>query len=293
MTTPAIPLTDRRDVANLIRAIDVLWEVAAKRRKAKALGPLERRLVAALRRAFKAQERELLKRFAKAKKRFTAAEAYEWNRIGMMQEAAEPDWDELLDEALLATIQGFLGPLEQFIALAISAGATEVLAQLSITDAFDLPNPRAAGYAENYAAELVSKINDTTKQQLRKIIADGIEQGKSYNQIAKELRTRYQQFHTPSPLKHIQDRATLIATTELGNAYEAGNEATVKQLQDGGLTMEVSWLTVNDDRVSDECRSNQAAGWIPFGDAFPSGHQRPLAHPGCRCTALYRRKPSE
>lgn len=126
----------------------------------------------------------------------------------------------------------------------------------------------------------------TTSPQL---ITEGIEQGTSYTQVAKEIRDAFTGFHTPSPQKHIKDRATLVAVTELGNAYEA----VVRQLADRGLMMEVSWLTVDDERVSDGCMDNQAAGWILFGDAFPSGHQRPLRHPGCRCTALYRRRPSE
>jgi hypothetical protein len=55
--------------------------------------------------------------------------------------------------------------------------------------------------------------------------------------------------------------------------------------------MEKSWLTVNDDHVDvEDCLTNQEQGWIPIEDTFQSGHMQPLAHPYCRCTALYRRK---
>jgi hypothetical protein len=54
--------------------------------------------------------------------------------------------------------------------------------------------------------------------------------------------------------------------------------------------MEKRWLTVGDDRVSDGCKDNQRAGWIALNDAFPSGDDRPLRFPGCRCVVQYRRK---
>jgi len=82
----------------------------------------------------------------------------------------------------------------------------------------------------------------------------------------------------------------MVAVTEIGNALEAGSAITAKELQDAGLVMEKSWLTVGDDRVcSEECELNEAQGWIPLDEPFASGHMHPLAHPACRCTALQRR----
>ena len=40
--------------------------------------------------------------------------------------------------------------------------------------------------------------------------------------------------------------------------------------------------------ASDGCDENAAAGWLPLAAAFPSGHQRPLRFPGCRCDLLMR-----
>lgn len=48
-----------------------------------------------------------------------------------------------------------------------------------------------------------------------------------------------------------------------------------------------SWLTAGDDRVDAHCRANEAAGWIPLDQPFPSGHQRAQGHQACRCTTLY------
>ena len=83
-----------------------------------------------------------------------------------------------------------------------------------------------------------------------------------------------------------------VIVQNCGNAYEAGNRIVAESLGGHGLDMEKSWLTAQDDRVcSDECQINEAQGWIPMQEPFASGHQQPLAHPSCRCSALYRRKP--
>lgn len=70
----------------------------------------------------------------------------------------------------------------------------------------------------------------------------------------------------------------------------------MKHLQNAGLEMEKSWLTVGDSRVSEGCAANAAAGWIGLEEEFPSDgtydRQRPPRFPGCRCDILYRRKGS-
>lgn len=298
----SIPLRDSLAVANVIRAVDRLLEVAAQRRKVKATSKLEKRLAVALRKAFRKQEREFLARFAKLKDEFAAVEvwraALRSNVImsptvfRQMQEAAEPDWESLFEDAGIVSLAAFEGPLEAYIQMAISAGATEVLAVLGIDTAFDLANPKAVAYAKEQAAKVITQINTETKKQINQLVSEAVENGTSYSKLASQIKDKYSQFHTPVPQQHIPDRATLIAITEVGQAYEAGNETVVRDLQDGGLEIEKSWLTTQDERVSDGCRENQDAGWIPFDDPFPSGDMRPLRFPGCRCAALYRRKPS-
>lgn len=303
----AIPLAHRADIARVVRAIDRLLEAQAHRRREKATAKLTRALAKELRRAFRVQERDLLKRLATIKGQFVVEESVQHVVLGrgdvvvyegrvLLREATEPDWETIFNAIAEATRHLFTDALREYIAQALLAGGEEALLQLAtgIADvSFDLANPRAVAYAEQYVAELVTKINETTRADVRRIITQGVERGDAYNQVAKELRQKYQEFHTPQPQLHIRDRAEMIAVTEMGNAYEAGNEAVVQELADAGLTMEKSWLTVGDSRVSEHCQSNQAAGWIAFDAEFPSGHQRPLAHPGCRCTMLARRKPSE
>lgn len=146
-----------------------------------------------------------------------------------------------------------------------------------------LPNLRARAYAKKHAAEAVSQINDVTRKEIARIVSDGVKSGASYNDIAKAIKSKFEEFAVPSPQKHIPNRAVLVAVTELANAYCEGNAQVGDYLQSNGVKMMKAWQTLEDDRVSDGCKENEKAGWIPIDKEFPSGHMHPPRFPGCRC----------
>lgn len=146
-----------------------------------------------------------------------------------------------------------------------------------------LPNLRARAYAKKHAAEAVTQINDVTRKEIARIVSDGVKSGSSYNDIAKAIKSKFEEFAVPSPQKHIPNRAVLVAVTELANAYCEGNAQVGDYLQSNGVKMMKAWQTLEDDRVSDGCKENEKAGWIPIDKEFPSGHMHPPRFPGCRC----------
>lgn len=146
-----------------------------------------------------------------------------------------------------------------------------------------LPNLRARAYAKKHAAEAVTQINDVTRKEIARIVSDGVKSGTSYNDIAKAIKSKFEEFSVPSPQKHIPNRAVLVAVTELANAYCEGNAQVGDYLQSNGVKMMKAWQTLEDDRVSDGCKENEKAGWIPIDKEFPSGHMHPPRFPGCRC----------
>ena len=146
-----------------------------------------------------------------------------------------------------------------------------------------LPNLRARAYAKKHAAEAVTQINDVTRKEIARIVNDGVKSGTSYNDIAKAIKSKFEEFAVPSPQKHIPNRAVLVAVTELANAYCEGNAQVGDYLQSNGVKMMKAWQTLEDDRVSDGCKENEQAGWIPIDKEFPSGHMHPPRFPGCRC----------
>ena len=293
-----IPAGHRRDLAELARAIDRLLEAAAHRERARTIDTERRGLERAMRRAFRTQARAVLAALDPILRRaFPAAPATEARRI---READGPDWQAAFDAAADDSRELVTAPLRRSVPRIMQAAGDALLGQEGIGGSFTLENPVAVAYLGGgdlkFADELFDGLTDVSRADVARIIQRGVETGASYQTVADELRRKYDSYsngliRAGAPQEHIRDRAELIATTVAGDAYEAATAAAGRQLADAGLVMEKSWLTVGDDRVDVECEDNEAQGWIPMDDGFRSGHTRPPAHPACRCTALYRRRP--
>ena len=267
------------ELVRLIEAMTVL-------RKERLLARHVRTAEKALAKAFTAQGADFLRRLAAHKGRFAVAESL---REGT---AEEFDPAPLFTQAELATLALFEEPIGKLAEAALTAGVRVALAELAADISFDLEHPRAVAFLKGRAAERVTMINDTTREGLRTLLTQAMEEGWSYGKTAKEIKGRFDGFAGKAAQKHIRSRAELIAVQEAGEAYEHGNLAVGHELAGVGLEMQKAWQTVGDARVSALCLSNQAAGWIPVDQAFPSGHDRPLGHVSCRCCGLYRRKPT-
>lgn len=247
--------------------------------------------------------RRVLTRRARAEKtlqklveRFFKAQAPKVVRAfssGVLEEA-DTKLDQKFDRAVAAVNKQYTALLQAAIEQVLLQGASDAIQYIPLGISFNLRNPRAVKWAKGYAAQLITQVDSTTKEQVRRIVAEHIEQGKSYTALAKELKKHYTEFNRP-PLRptgvHIRSRAEHIAITEVANAYSAGSFFAVANAQDKtGVRFEKSWLTVGDRRVSEGCRTNSAQGWLPVEDDHDSGHLYPPRFPGCRCTEQYRRK---
>ena len=270
----------RPELKRLAEAMTVL---AKERLLARHVAKAERQIG----KAFWAQGTAFLRALAAHKAAFQVAESL---REGTVEEF---DPEPLFTNAELATLALFEDPISKLAEAALMVGVRSAIADLAIDMSFDLAHPRAVAFLRGRAAGRVTKINETTRQSLRVLLTSAMEEGWGYDKTAKAIREQFDGFAGKRPQLHIRNRARLVAVTEAGEAYEHGNLSVGKELAGMGLEMEKSWLTVGDSRTSELCRGNQAAGWIPINAAFPSGHDRPLGHPACRCCALYRRKPTK
>lgn len=293
---------------HVIDALDHFLEAARKVSKQRALKPLQRKLEKAMRKAFELQGKSFLKGFGKLESKFPPAVQESdplapWMRaVGryVLREAIDAgDLDDLFDDAYDDSQDAFLDPIQEAAGAALVSGSKAMLAALGYDLSFDLTNPRAVAYLKAHGAELVKKIDETTRADIKHIVEYGIENGWSYSKTAQAIQRQFRgyydagswwNFDAPRPQGHIDSRAHLIAVTEAGEAYEAGNYAVIQDLTDGGLEMEKAWSTMKDDRVSQGCRDNEAEGWIPADQEHQSGHMHPLRFPGCRCDELYRAK---
>jgi hypothetical protein len=278
---------------DLLPILDRFLETVARTRRERALARATQRAESALSRAFQEQGRVFVELWDTA-----AREA------GLREGPPPPPqpppppgdaalalpWEQYFGEAELQTLQLFEEPIQALVEAAIQSGARAAIADLGADISFSLANPRAVAFLEQYGARQVTRINETTRDEIRRMVTRGVEQGLSYDQVAKDITARFREFSVGMPQRHIESRAHLVAVQEAGEAYEEGNLIVGRDLAAAGIQVEKRWSTVKDSRVSDLCRQNEAVGWLPLDSSFPSGHDRPLGHVACRCTALYQRK---
>ena len=264
----------------LAEAIARLVAAAKVYQRDRALKPVERRLAADMRKAFREHRRVFLQEF----------ERYGPHIFG---EAAPLPIEGVLEIAYRSTLDLFTAPIEVAAAAAIEIAAKHRVAEFGVDFSFDLKNPRAIAAIKAQAAASVEEIDATTRDDLTRILTQGMEDGYNYQQVARAIAAKYDEYAIPiTRPRHIRNRAELIAVTEAAEAYEAGNRLVIDEMTAVGLEMEMHWSTVGDARVSDGCIANAAVGWIPVDAPFPSGHQHPPRFPGCRCAILYRRRPT-
>jgi len=227
-------------------------------------------IVAALRRLGKADEP------GDAKKPISeeAAGAYE----------VKVDIDEILRQLDLEALQLAEDDLESAL-LAVELDASNVvLGSMDLaanTQIVDRVNERAVAYARERAAELVSfegeepLLAETTRDMLRETIAAGLEENIGMPAIAEEIANSY---------AFSEDRAEVIAATEVTSANSMGALASFKEAEAVGVNVKKSWLVLEDGCPI--CQANADDGPIDLDEPFSSGDMAPGAHPHCRCTLV-------
>ncbi|WP_019123632.1 portal protein [Brevibacillus massiliensis] len=116
------------------------------------------------------------------------------------------------------------------------------------------------------SGERIRGIKETTRQQIREVLADGFEENIGWRGLMRQIE----------PVIVNPTRAEMIARTELAWAY---NRSSKKIYADAGFSR-VEWSAVLDARTCPTCRSrHQTVYQIDEHPSIP-------AHPRCRCTLL-------
>lgn len=114
--------------------------------------------------------------------------------------------------------------------------------------------------------ELAQMVNGTTKEELRKVLAQGFEEGESITQLTKRIGTYYENGY--------ERRAKMVARTEV---IAASNEGALQGYEVEGITV-VEFFPAAD--ADEECLV--LAGLYPITET----HGMIPVHPNCRCTWL-------
>jgi hypothetical protein len=193
-------------------------------------------------------------------------------------EAAGQDASQVGIDAIVAAafdleveLEAFASAIRPGIARFGSRAITAMTEEYGWQDGFTVDTDFIRAILQEQEVRFARDVTSTSVQAIRNEVAEGIGAGEGYYQLRARVLDYYD--------RTTEWRAGLAAQYESGTAYEAVRDAIAHQ---HGMTHK-RWETMRDDRVEQMCLDNEAAGWIPADDVFPSGHSRPLAHPRCRC----------
>jgi hypothetical protein len=129
-----------------------------------------------------------------------------------------------------------------------------------------------------------NRIDESTRDMLRDILYEGLQDGLTNEEIADQLDDL-------GPYPFSEERAALIANTEIANAHNAGALIGAQEGEDAfGVTLKKRWLTAgpeHDVEACSDCQDNEDEGQLDTDEEFPSGDINPPAHPRCRCVLVF------
>ena len=180
------------------------------------------------------------------------------------------------------------GPMAEATASGSTFGTNEV----GVSGAFDVTNPRVAEFAATYSQQFASEAAAASLRRARTVIARGLEQGQSVQQIADQISTDY----AFSP-----ERATVVARTETARAFVEGERL---GWEESGVVRGKQWQLAAG--ACPFCQQTAVKGTAkvfglnePFwknGDTISAGGgtysvrygdvQGAPLHPNCRCDIL-------
>ena len=148
---------------------------------------------------------------------------------------------------------------------------------------FDIDSSPASNFIRNKEKLNLSQkdgsISKTTQDELKRIIADWIDEWMWYWAIAKQIRE-------VEPFVFSKSRAELIAVQEVWQAYWFGNYQPFVDMQQDWYIFEKKWLTSHDAKVRETHTQNEEEGWVPLDHEYSAtwwDSYAPSQDFRCRC----------
>ena len=178
-------------------------------------------------------------------------------------------------DPLLATFSSDLSfRLNGFMVTAYLRGSAEMITWGTTRGGIPIayegpPIEQAITYAGEHCATLVTQMDVETKRRLAQVVSEGIKNKRGVPGLARDIRGEF---------RHMRRyRSEMIARTET-------NDALSQAFMDRAHDMKIEgkeWVVAGGP--CEICAENEAEGVVPIDQIFSSGHERPPAHPNCRC----------
>lgn len=142
----------------------------------------------------------------------------------------------------------------------------------------DIRAINAEKYLRVHGAELVKGINEVTMKEMRDVLAKGLREGVSSEELASRLMTKMDDYRLY--------RARRIAVTETSKAWSYAELQSAGKMEDAGYKMVKEWLLGPMHPRYDPCDHNHEEGAIPLKRPFSTGDMAPPQHPNCGCSLI-------
>lgn len=172
-------------------------------------------------------------------------------------------WDDLEQDLKQILLPGF----EEMMTDSAADAVENLPANIGIN--LDELNAEVADWARDHVGDLITEINDTTKDAVRSKVANWIESGDDLPALVDRMGQVFDSEY----------RAQRIAVTEATNAFAEARELTWGRSR---VIEKRRWQTAADDRVCPICKPLHGVVRT-LGKGFPGGVDNPAAHPNCRC----------
>lgn len=203
--------------------------------------------------------------------------------FGLVKARGKDDADEITKlKNYEKLIKQYIAEADEALAAAFKEGFDDTLGTFKFGD----PSEAAKKFLDDYAADKVTGIMETTMDSLNETLTESFADGKSIGEVSKAVSDKFEEIDT--------GRAHTIARTETLTAVSAGREEKrqewKKEYPDKKLMK--MWVSAQDDRVRDshaemDGTSTEVDGVFGNGLKYPRDPSGPAEEViNCRCTDI-------
>lgn len=179
------------------------------------------------------------------------------------------------------------GALRGLYAVTIEHFGNRTMRELDSEQSFDPQTRAAMDWIEKHGLERSTLLTDTSKEEAKKVLRDGLAEGRGIPEMAREIE------------KHYEDRAKQRAkTTAITEIVSSSNLGSITAARQSGVAKTKQWLDASDNRVR-ESHEEADGQEVPLNEAFivggfeldfpgdPSPGIPPSLVISCRCSVAF------